>query len=146
MYSVVSDSLQHFGLYVACQATLTMRFFRQEYWSGLPFPTPGDLLNPGIELVYLASSALTGGFFTTSPTWEAPGPRDVHASEHQSRPTADLGSFGWEFWEPEHLYRGLREEGTWAPGGHSLDLTHGEGQGGTSIVWGTGQCPQANLT
>ena len=59
----------------------------------------------------------------------------------ESRPTADLGSFGWEFWEPEHLYRGLREEGTGTPGGHSLDLIHGEGQIGTSIAWGTGQCP-----
>ena len=37
---------------------------RQEYWSGLPFPTPGDLPNPGLEL---ASPALAGGFFTTEP-------------------------------------------------------------------------------
>ena len=37
---------------------------RQEYWSGLPFPTPGDLPDPGIEL---ASPALAGGFFTTEP-------------------------------------------------------------------------------
>ena len=35
---------------VACQAPLSMTFFRQEYWSGLPFPLPGDLLNLGIEL------------------------------------------------------------------------------------------------
>ena len=34
---------------VACQASLSMGFFRQEYWSGLPFPSPGDLPNPGIE-------------------------------------------------------------------------------------------------
>ena len=34
---------------VACQAPLSMDFFRQEYWSGLPFPSPGDLPNPGIE-------------------------------------------------------------------------------------------------
>ena len=34
---------------VACQAPLSMRFFRQEYWNGLPFPTPGDLPIPGIE-------------------------------------------------------------------------------------------------
>ena len=34
---------------VAHQALLSMGFFRQEYWSGLPFPSPGDLLNPGIE-------------------------------------------------------------------------------------------------
>ena len=34
---------------IAHQTTLSMRFFRQEYWSGLPFPSPGDLPNPGIE-------------------------------------------------------------------------------------------------
>ena len=34
---------------VACQAPLSMGFSRQEYWSGLPFPSPGDLLNPGIK-------------------------------------------------------------------------------------------------
>ena len=35
---------------IACQAPLSMGFSRQEYWSGLPFPSPGDLPNPGIEL------------------------------------------------------------------------------------------------
>ena len=44
---------------------------RQEYWSGLPCPPPGDLPNPGIELASLMSPALAGGFFTTSATWEA---------------------------------------------------------------------------
>ena len=34
---------------VACRAPLSMGFFRQEYWSGLPFPAPGDLPNPGIK-------------------------------------------------------------------------------------------------
>ena len=34
---------------MSCQASLSMGFFRQEYWSGLPFPSPGDLPNPGIE-------------------------------------------------------------------------------------------------
>ena len=34
---------------IACQAPLSMGFSRQEYWSGLPFPSPGDLPNPGIE-------------------------------------------------------------------------------------------------
>ena len=36
---------------VACQVSLSMGFSRQEYWSGLPFPSPGDLPDPGIELV-----------------------------------------------------------------------------------------------
>ena len=43
---------------VALQAPLSMGFSRQEYWSGLPFPSPGDLPNPGMELAY---SALGGG-------------------------------------------------------------------------------------
>ena len=52
---------------LACQAPLSMGFSRQEYWSGLPFPSPGDLPDPGIEPVSLASSALAGRFFTTAP-------------------------------------------------------------------------------
>jgi len=43
---------------------------RQEYWSGLLCPPPGDLPDPGIEPVSLMSHALPGGFFTTSATWE----------------------------------------------------------------------------
>ena len=48
-----------------------MEFSRQEYWSGLPFPTPGDLPDPGTELASLVSPALAGRFFTTGITWEA---------------------------------------------------------------------------
>jgi len=48
-----------------------MEFSKQEYWNGLPFPTPGDFTNQGIALVSLAAPAWTGGFFTTSTTWEA---------------------------------------------------------------------------
>ena len=49
-----------------------MRFSRQDYWSGLPWPPPGDLPNPAIEPAFLMSSALAGRFFTTSATWKAP--------------------------------------------------------------------------
>ena len=49
---------------VAHQAPLSMRFSRQEYWSGLPFLSPGDLTNPGMEPT---SRALAGRFFTTEP-------------------------------------------------------------------------------
>ena len=56
---------------VACQASLSMVFSRQEYLSGLPCPPPGDLPNPGIKLMSLMSPALAGRFFTTSATWEA---------------------------------------------------------------------------
>ena len=57
---------------VAHQAPLSMGFSRQEYWSGLPCPSPGDLPDPGIEPMSLMSPALADGFFTTSATWEAP--------------------------------------------------------------------------
>ena len=50
---------------VVCQAFLSMGFSRQEYWSGLPFPIPWDLLNPEIETLSLVSPALAGGFITT---------------------------------------------------------------------------------
>ena len=52
---------------VAHQTPLSMEFFRQDYWSRLPFPTPGDLPNPGIKPLSLASSALAGRFFTPVP-------------------------------------------------------------------------------
>ena len=55
----------------ARQAPLPMGFSRQEYWSGLLCPPPGDLPNPGIEPVALVSPALADVFFTTSTTWEA---------------------------------------------------------------------------
>ena len=52
---------------VAHQASLSMEFSRQEYRSGLPFPSPEDLPDPGIEPMSLASPALAGRFFTTEP-------------------------------------------------------------------------------
>ena len=48
-----------------------MEFFRQEYWSRLPFPTLGDLSDPGIKPMSLVPPALAGKFFTTSADWEA---------------------------------------------------------------------------
>ena len=59
--SVLSDFLRSHGLYVDQQAPLSMGIFRQEYWSGLPFPPPGDLPNPGIKP---RSSHFAGRFFT----------------------------------------------------------------------------------
>ena len=53
---------------IASQAPLSMGFPRGEYWSGLPFPSPGDFPDPGLEPM---SPALAGGFFTT----ESPGKR-----------------------------------------------------------------------
>ena len=56
---------------VACQAPLSMRFPRQEDWNGLPFPSPGDLPDPGIEPT---CTALASKFFTT----ESPGKPQVN--------------------------------------------------------------------
>ena len=62
--SVVSDSVTPWT--VPCQAPLSVRFSRQEYWSGLPFPSPG--VRSHIPYV----SCIAGGFFTISTTWETP--------------------------------------------------------------------------
>ena len=64
--SVVSDSLVT-PWTVAPQAPLFGEFSSQEYWSGLPFPPPGDLSDPGIEPASPTSPALAGRFFTTAP-------------------------------------------------------------------------------
>ena len=58
---------------VAHQGALSMGFSRQEYWSGLPFPPPEDLPDPGTESSTPASHELAGGFFPTVP----PGKLDL---------------------------------------------------------------------
>ena len=63
--------LSHVGLLaipwtIARQAPLSMEFYRQEYWSGLPFPSPEDLSDPVIEPASLMSPPLAGSFFTFS--------------------------------------------------------------------------------
>ena len=55
---------------VACQTPLSMGFSREEYWSGLPCPTLGDLPSPGIESASPVALTLARGFFTTGATWE----------------------------------------------------------------------------
>ena len=57
---------------IACQAPLYKKFSKQEYWSGLPCPPSADLPHPTIKLMFLASPALAGGFFTANTIWEAP--------------------------------------------------------------------------
>ena len=84
---------------VARQAPLSVGFSRQEDWSGLPFPTPEDLPDPGIEPTSLVSPALAGGFFTTMPpgnlsnfttlpqdSKSLKGSSDVKNKDHQSTP------------------------------------------------------------
>ena len=53
-----------------------LEFFRQEYGRRLPFPSPGDLSDTGIEHASLTSLVLAGGFFTTRATWEAQNPNN----------------------------------------------------------------------
>ena len=77
---------------VACQAPLFMGFSRQEYWSGLPYPPPGDLPDLRIEPESLTSPALEGRFFTTSATWEAP--RRVYST---------VVSYHSSTWRKQHL-------------------------------------------
>ena len=62
-----SDSVQPHGLNKDCQAPPSIGFSRQEYWSALPCPPPGDLPNPGIEPMSLISLVLAGKFLTLVP-------------------------------------------------------------------------------
>ena len=69
-HSVASDSLQPFvaNPTVAHQAPPSMGFSRQEYWSGLPFPPPGDLPNPGIKPASPVSPALQADSLPNEPS------------------------------------------------------------------------------
>ena len=69
LYSVIYESFVT-PWTVTCQASLSMGFRRQGYWSGVPFPSPGDLPDPGIKPVSVVSLALVGRFFTTVPRGE----------------------------------------------------------------------------
>ena len=81
-------------------------FPRKEYWSGLPFPSPGDLLNPGMEPTSLVSPALAGGFLTTGATCSSqmlPAPQHtqptlpIHTLTHYNHPqsVADNTVHSW---------------------------------------------------
>ena len=74
---------------VAHQASLSMGFPRQEHWSGLPFPSPGDLPDPGIEP---ASSELAGRFFTTKP----PGKWRNQPRHHMPQKFSTIVHFVWQ--------------------------------------------------
>ena len=64
---VTKSRLTHDAMDCTRQARLAMGFPREEYWSGLSFPAPGDLPDTGIKPKSLGSPALVGGFFTTEP-------------------------------------------------------------------------------
>ena len=82
---------------VVCQAPLSMGFSRQETWSGLLFPPPGDLPNPGIKLASFMSPVLAGRFFITSATWGAPKYLYLPQS-HMLNPHGD-DTGNWDFGE-----------------------------------------------
>ena len=73
MYCAVADSHSHVQLFaipwtVAHQAPLSMGILQQEYWSGLPCPSPGDLPDTGIKPMSPCGSCIVGRFFTTEPS------------------------------------------------------------------------------
>ena len=76
--------------YVACQAPLSMGFFRQEYWSGLPFPPPGDLPDPGIKPSSSASPALQADSLPAEPLGK---PQASHLAFY-----SPISSFNFGFW------------------------------------------------
>ena len=95
---------------MACQAPLSMGFSRHKYWSGLPFPSPGDLPDPGMELMFLASPSVAGRFFTTKEFWEASGkPRTLYMDILEHR-RCSISSAEWMnlpqhcTCEPHHIF------------------------------------------
>ena len=71
-FESIASVLSHVQLFdtpwtAAHQAPLSMGYPMQEHWSGLPFPPPGDLPDPGIKLTSPVSPALAAGFFATAP-------------------------------------------------------------------------------
>ena len=102
---------------VARQASLCIGFSRQEYWSGLPCPPPGNLPSPGIKLAPLVSPELAGRIFTTSSTWEAL--QDCLLLFYLSAPLASSFPDGSEvclppMWETWVWFLGREEEpGRW---------------------------------
>ena len=97
---------------------------RQEYWSFLPYPTPGDLPDPGIESTSLASPALAGGFFTTSATWEAlthNGSGNILFSDKLGVQALPFGRYLFSSvvvsYPDHHLFFHLR--GSWSPVYHA---------------------------
>ena len=113
---------------VACQAPLSMEFYRQEYWRGQPFPTPGKVPNPGIKLMFLVSPALAGRFFTTTSSLTTmyckleicyDGRSQVFQQQHHPPPPATkkvtMGSDGYisQFDCSNHFTRYIFIETSW---------------------------------
>ena len=81
-----------------CQAPMSMRFSRQEYWSVLPWHPSRDLSDRGIEPVPLTYPTLAGGFFTTRATWEALAHDTISLQNTETLPLSQAGErFQWLF-------------------------------------------------
>ena len=93
------------------QAPLSTEFSKQEYWSGLPFLSPGDLPDPGIELLSVVSPALTGRFFTS---WVNREPHLMVNLKGTTEELENLHSLDWvmEAWKSRKATGG----GTWEQG------------------------------
>ena len=76
MLSLISHGWLFDPMDCSPQDCLSVGFSRQEYWSGYPFPSPGDLPDLGIEPTSLCLLHLAGRFFTSSTTWEAQGSQE----------------------------------------------------------------------
>ena len=83
---------------VACQASLSAEFSRQEYWSGVPFPSLGDLPDAGSKPLSLAFPVVAGRFFTTSVTWEAPFPSCLW-SISSNQYLCQIFAIAWILWD-----------------------------------------------
>ena len=80
--SAMSDPLHPYGLYVGRQVPPSMGFSRQEHGSGLPFPPPGDLSDPGVKPTSPVSPALAGGFFTCRAIGKIPCPKSAQHCQY----------------------------------------------------------------
>ena len=101
-------------LTIAHQAPLFMGFSRQEHWSGLPSPPPGDPPDAGIEPTSLMSPALAGGFFTTSITWEAHLNVSARFSSVQSLSHVRLCATPWTAAHQAPLSMGFSRQEYWS--------------------------------
>ena len=99
---VMSDSAARWT--AACQAPFQWGFSRQEYQNGLPCPSPGDLLAPGMEAASLTSPALAGRIFTTRAPWEATDDKKkwLRKSSRYSLPTDIYQPLASELHIPPH--------------------------------------------
>ena len=105
--------VQFFGTLwtIAClSGPLSMGFSRQEYWSGLPCPPPGELPNPGIKPASCVSPTLAGRFFTTSNTWDALTVGGATTAPLDSSRGGPLESGGWILAPETERYMGQGQE------------------------------------